>query len=162
MKRDRVRQTFSVLAFAAFTLVACLASAETAGSITVENAWSRASPDGIKVAAGYLTIINNGDQPDRLLSASAPFAAATEIHKTSMADGVMRMRPVPDGVPLPAKSTVMLQPNSYHLMFMGLTEPLKDGDTVTANLTFERAGTVSITIDVLAVGAQGPKTEPTQ
>ena len=160
MKRDIVRQTLSALVLAAFMLAGGAASSETAGSITVENAWSRASPSGIKVAAGYLAIVNDGDEPDRLLSASAPFAGATEIHKTSMADGVMRMRPVPDGVPIPAKSTIMLEPNSYHLMFTGLTGPLNEGDTLKANLTFEHAGTVSITIDVLAIGAQGPRTGP--
>ncbi len=72
------------------------------------------------------------------------------------------MRPVCDGVPIPAKSTVLLEPNSYHLMFTGLTEHLHDGDTVQAKLIFERAGTVRITIDVLGIGAQGPKPEPRQ
>jgi copper(I)-binding protein len=162
MKRDIVRKTLPALALAAVMLAAGTACSETSGSVTVENAWSRASPSGVKVAAGYLAIINDGDEPDRLLAASAPFAGATEIHKTSMQDGVMRMRPVRDGVPVPAKSTVMLEPNSYHLMFMRLTRPLDEGDTVQASLTFERAGTLNITIDVLGIGAQGPDTKPEQ
>jgi len=159
MKRDVAGKTLSALALAAFMLAGGAASSETIGSISVENAWSRASPSGVKVAAGYLTIVNNGEEPDRLLSASAPFASATEIHKTSMKDGVMRMRPVPNGVPIPAKSTVMLEPNAYHLMFTGLTEPLHEGNAVPASLTFERAGTLSITIGVLGIGAQGPKSD---
>jgi len=162
MKRDMVRQTLPALAIAAVMLAGGAASAETSGSIAVENAWSRASPSGIKVAAGYLAIINDGEAPDRLLSANAPFASATEIHQTSMEDGMMRMRPVRGGVPIPAKSRVMLEPNSYHLMFTGLTEPLHQGDAVPATLTFEHAGTVSITINVLGIGAQGPKIDPGQ
>jgi hypothetical protein len=54
------------------------AGAET-GSIAVENAWTRATPTGAKVAAGYLTIKNNGDQPDRLVSARADFASKTDV-----------------------------------------------------------------------------------
>jgi copper(I)-binding protein len=153
------RLTFCVLSLAGLLLASGAAPAETIGSISVENAWSRAVPSGSKVAVGYLAIRNDGDEPDRLLAASAPFAGATEIHHTSMADGVMRMRPVPDGVPVPAKSTVLLEPNSYHLMFMQVTKPLKEGDTVTAKLTFERAGSVDIALQVLGMGAKGPKTE---
>jgi periplasmic copper chaperone A len=135
------------------------APAETAGAITVENAWSRAVPAGASVGVGYLAIRNEGGEPDRLVSASTSLAAETEIHQTTMADGVMRMRPVPDGVPVPAKSTIMLEPSGYHFMFMGLTQPLKEGDAFPAKLTFERAGTVEVTFQVLGIGAQGPKTE---
>jgi periplasmic copper chaperone A len=136
-----------------------VASAETVGTIAVENAWSRAVPQGASVGVGYLAIRNTGDAPDRLVSASASLAAQTEIHHTTMADGVMRMRPVPDGVPVPAKSTVMLEPNGYHFMFMGLTQKLKEGDAFPAKLTFERAGSVEVTFHVLGIGAQGPKAE---
>jgi copper(I)-binding protein len=138
------------------------APAETVGAISVENAWSRAVPSGAKVAVGYLAIRNDGDEPDRLLSASAPFAGKAEIHQSSMEEGMMRMRPVPDGVPVPAKAIVTLEPHSYHLMFMQLTRPLEEGDTVTAKLTFERAGSVDVAFQVLGIGAQGPKTEPRQ
>jgi hypothetical protein len=135
-----------------------MAPAEMAGTIRVENAWSRAVPDGSEVAVGYLTIRNDGDEPDRLVSASAPFAGETEMHQTTMTDGVMQMRPVSEGVPVPAKSTVTLEPGSYHLMFMRLTGPIKEGDTLPLKLTFERAGIVDVTIQVLGIGAQGPKT----
>jgi copper(I)-binding protein len=136
-----------------------VAAAETAGAIAVENAWSREVPAGASVGVGYLAIKNSGDEPDRLASASTSLAAETEIHQTTMADGVMRMRPVPDGVPVPAKDTVMLEPNNYHFMFMGLTRPLKEGDTFPATLVFERAGSVEVTFHVLGIGAQGPKAE---
>ena len=69
------------------------------------------------------------------------------------------MRPVTDGVLIPAKSTVMLEPDSYHFMFSDLTGPIKEGDAVPAKLTFERAGSVDIAIQVLGIGAQGPKAE---
>jgi len=158
-------QPMTAAIFRAFALAGLMvfvaggASAETVGAIAVENAWSRAVPEGASVGVGYLAIKNEGDEPDRLVSASASPAAETEIHQTTMADGVLRMRPVPNGVPVPAKSTVMLEPNGYHFMFMGLRQPLKEGDAFPAKLTFERAGSVEVTFQVLGIGAQGPKTE---
>ena len=160
MSPDMFRLTFRALALAgAIFLAAGTASAATAGAITVENAWSRTVPDGSEVGVGYLTIRNDGDEPDRLISASAPFAGETEMHQTTMTDGVMQMRPVSEGVPVPAKSTVTLEPGSYHLMFMRLTQAIKEGDTLPLKLTFEKAGSVEVTVHVLGIGAQGPETE---
>jgi hypothetical protein len=127
-----------------------------AESISVENAWARATPKGAQVAAGYLTVKNEGEEPDRLVSAEAAFAGKTEIHLMREVDGVMQMRPVPDGVEIPPKGTLKLEPSDYHLMFMGLAAPLKEGDTVSGTLTFEHAGKMEVTFQVLGIGAQGP------
>lgn len=72
------------------------------GAITVEQPWSRATPGGAKVASGYLTIENSGDSPDRLVSVTADIAGRTEIHQMSMTDGVVQMRQLRDGLPVPA------------------------------------------------------------
>jgi periplasmic copper chaperone A len=128
-----------------------------AGAISVEKAWSRAMPNGAKVAAGYLTITNDGDTPDRLVSASADVAGDTQIHQMSMAGGVMKMRPVPDGITIPPKGSVVLAPSGYHLMFMDVTEPLKEGESFPAKLTFEHEGSVDVTFQVLGMGAEGPE-----
>jgi copper(I)-binding protein len=132
------------------------ADAEQAGAISVKAAWSRATPEGADVAVGYFTITNNGDAPDRLVSANADFAGQTEMHQMTMANGVMRMRPVPEGVTIPAKGSVVFSPDSYHLMFMGLKGPFKEGETVAGSLTFEHAGKVEITFNVKAMGASSP------
>ena len=130
------------------------ATAET-GAIAVEKAWTRATPKGAKVAAGYLTIRNDGDEPDRLLGGRAEFAGKTEIHLMNMVDGVMQMRPVSDGLAIPSKGTVRLEPNGYHLMFMELARPLAEGETVSGALSFERAGDVPVSFAVMGLGAQG-------
>src|SRR6478672_4998671 len=85
------------------------------GSITVEHPWSRATPGGAKVATGYLTIENAGSEPDRLVSATAEIAGHTGIHQMSMVDGVMKMRELTEGLPVPADVSVALEPNSYHV-----------------------------------------------
>jgi len=126
------------------------------GAISVKDAWSRATPEGAEVGVGYLTITNDGDAPDRLVSADAEFAGQAEIHQMKMESDVMLMRPVPDGVIIPAKGTVAFSPDSYHLMFMGLKGPLKEGDTVAGSLTFEHAGKVPVAFHVESMGASGP------
>jgi periplasmic copper chaperone A len=149
-----------MLAGLTFLLAASIgtAGAET-GSIAIENAWARATPAGAKVAAGYLTVKNGGDEPDRLVSASAEFAGKSEIHTMNMVHGMMQMRPVKDGLAVPARGSVALEPNSYHLMFMDLAKPLAEGDTVAGQLTFERAGSVPVEFKVMGIGAPGPDAE---
>jgi copper(I)-binding protein len=126
------------------------------GSITVERPWTRATPGGAKVAGGYLTVVNKGTAADRLLGATFARAGRAEIHEMKMEGGVMQMRPVPNGVEVKAGQTVKLEPNGYHMMFMDLKEPLKQGEKVKGQLRFEKAGTLDVEYSVEALGAQGP------
>lgn len=137
-------------------LIAGVIPAAAENTITVDKAWSRATPEGAKVAAGYLTIVNHGDLPDRLVSVITSVAGKTEIHQMKMADGKMEMRPVPDGIPIPAKGTVVLEPMGYHLMLMDLKRPLQKGETFAGSLTFEHAGGLAVTFDVESMGAMEP------
>ena len=149
---------FLALAIAMLFLLSGAAAAEDvkAGPISVKDAWSRATPEGTDVGVGYLTITNDGDAPDRLVSAEAAFAGQAEIHQMAMNNGVMHMRPVPEGVTVPSKGKLVFAPDSYHLMFMGLKGPLKEGDTVAGSLTFKHAGKVEVTFHVESMGA-GPE-----
>jgi hypothetical protein len=128
-----------------------------AGSITIENPWSRATPSGAKVGAGYLTIHNEGDTPDRLVSATADIAGRTQIHQMSMVDGVMKMRELTDGLSVPGKDSVTLDPDAYHLMFLDLKRPLREGERFSGTLTLEKAGSVDVTFEVEGIGAKAPE-----
>jgi periplasmic copper chaperone A len=68
----------------------------------------------------------------------------------------MKMRELTDGLPVPAQGSVALAPASYHLMFLDLKKPLKEGETFPATLNFEKAGTVSVTFEVRGMGAATP------
>jgi copper(I)-binding protein len=155
------RLSLVALVLVAILLVPRLASAEQvgAGTITVEKAWSRATPGGAEVAAGYLTIINHGDVADRLVSASTAVAGKTEIHEMKMIDGKMEMRSLPDGIAIPPKGAVALEPMGYHLMLMELKHPLQKGETFGGSLTFEHAGTIDVTFTVEGIGASGPSAQ---
>jgi copper(I)-binding protein len=125
------------------------------GPIRIVHPWTRATPAGAKVGGGYLGVENSGTTPDRLVSVSVPFAGRTEIHEMAVNDGVMTMRPLDRGVDVPAGGKVELKPGGFHLMFMELNQPLKQGEPVKGTLTFEKAGTVEVEFKVDAVGARG-------
>lgn len=126
------------------------------GQIEVARPWARATPPAAKVAGGYAEIENAGSEPDRLVSATAEIAGHVEIHQMAMTDGVMTMRPLPGGLPVPARGSAALSPGGTHLMFLELKRQLKPGEEFAGTLTFEQAGTVTVTFAVEAIGAAGP------
>ena len=145
----------------AFWLMAAGVNAASAqevkiGDLMIDHPWSRATPAGAKVAAGYLTVTNKGSQADRLVSATSSAAGMVEIHEMAMKDGVMTMRPITGGLTIEPGKTVTLAPGGYHIMFMDLKSPFKLGEKVQATLQFEKAGKVELTFEVQPVGAPGP------
>ena len=155
LARPSFVQAFYIMLMAATFVPSVSAHDFKSGSIEVEHPWSRATPTGAKVAAGYVVIANKSAEPDRLVSASAEISGRTEIHEMAVKDGLMTMRPLPDGVPVPAKGKVALKPASYHLMFFELKRPSKQGESFAGTLTFEKAGAVKVTFAVQAIGATG-------
>ncbi|MDR3467520.1 MAG: copper chaperone PCu(A)C [Xanthobacteraceae bacterium] len=127
-----------------------------AGDLVITQAWSRATPGGAKVGGGFLTIENKGAAPDRLVGVTSDAAGKVEVHEMSMANGVMTMRPVEGGLTIAPGKTVTLAPGGLHLMLLDLKAPLVQGQSVAATLTFEKAGAVKVSLDVLGVGAKGP------
>src|ERR1700674_1606451 len=154
------RLGFISMACAAFlaALFAAPARAEEfqLGDLVISQAWSRATPGGAKIGAGYLTIENNGSVADRLMGGSGDVAAKIEVHEMAMSNGVMTMRPLDKGLAIEPGKTVKLAPGGYHLMLFDLKSPLKQGDKVPVTLEFEKAGKVGLLLDVQGVGAQGP------
>lgn len=131
-----------------------LADDTTAGSLKIENPWTREMPPGSKVGGGFVVITNSGDEADTLLSLTTPRADRGEVHEMTMNDGVMKMRELEDGLEIPAGGTVELKPGSYHVMFMGVTEGFKEGETIEGVLVFEKAGEVPVEFMVGPVGAK--------
>lgn len=123
------------------------------GDLVLDHPYSRATPPNARTGAGYTTIHNNGTEDDRLVSVACDCAEAAEIHEMKMDGNVMRMRQLPDGLPIPAGGSVELKPGGYHLMFVGLKAPFKQGEMVKATLTFEKAGSVDAMFEVEPLGS---------
>jgi copper(I)-binding protein len=125
------------------------------GDLTVTSPWTRATPGGAKIASGYLKITNNGASADRFVGVKSDTSDRVEIHEMSMSNGVMKMRPLTNGLEIKPSETVELKSGGYHLMFMDLKQPLKPGDTLKATLQFEKAGPLQVSFKVNALGATG-------
>src|SRR5580700_11855812 len=157
----RLEKLTTARIFVYAALLGCLAAPARAeevraGDLVITQAWSRATPGGAKVGGGYLTIENKGTAPDRLISGSADVAAKVQVHEMSMNNGVMTMRPIEGGVVIEPGKTVKLAPGGLHLMLLDLKSPLKQGEKLPVTLEFEKAGKVSVVLDIQGIGAMGP------
>jgi copper(I)-binding protein len=97
--------------------------------------------------AVFMTLLNEGSEPDRLISAQTDVADVVEIHETRMEGDVMKMRLLPEGLEVPAEGEVELKPGGYHIMLIGVKHDLEVGDNFTLVLDFA-------TSDPLTVQAQ--------
>jgi periplasmic copper chaperone A len=146
--------------FVAMSLALAASAAAAAeykvGALQIREPWSRATPKGADVAAGYMTIVNGGTQADRLIGGSAAVADRFEIHQMTMNQGVMQMRPVAGGLEIKPGEAIELKPGSWHAMWLGLRRPLAAGDRVKGSLVFEKAGKVEIEYHVQPIGGAPP------
>ena len=116
-------------------LAAVLLPLHAQAQTTVTEPWVRGTV-AHQTATGLFAQIRSA-QGGRLVAASSPLAEAVEIHEMAMDGDVMRMRALPDGLVLPAGTSVVLKPGGLHLMLLGLTRPLSAGDTVPVTLVVE-------------------------
>jgi copper(I)-binding protein len=151
---------FKEVAFAAALTMASLytigtgsAHGVTIGSLEIEHPWSREAKHGIHMAAGFMSITNNGAEDDRLIKATAEVSDIVQLHNMKMENDVMSMFEMKDGIVIPAGQTVELRPMSLHVMFMEMKSRPKQGDKFKGTLTFEKAGTVAIEFEVEASDA---------
>jgi copper(I)-binding protein len=128
----------------------------TVGTLTISGAFARATLPNAPVGGGFLTIVNNGANADRLISATSPAAGNVQLHEMKMEGDVMKMREMPDGLEIPPSGSVSLSPGGVHLMFMKLTAPFVEGQKVPVTLTFRNAGSVTLDFAVAGVAADAP------
>lgn len=154
MTTESERHTTTQL-LARYALPVCLAllagAAGAAGALGVTEAWARATPPGIEVGAAYFLVDNRGAN-DRLLRVSSPVAERAELHRTMSADGLTKMRHQ-HAIDVKAGEHTAFAPGGRHVMLIGLKKPLREGDTFTLMLTFEKAGTLEVPVTVRGIAA---------
>ena len=106
------------------------------------------------MGGGYFTITNTGNAADRLVGGTSDVSNRFEIHEMSMEKGVMKMREMTSGIEIKPGQTVRFEPSGYHIMFVGLKQPLKEGDHIKATLQFAKAGHASVDFVVESMGAR--------
>lgn len=136
----------TLLAAAAAVSVALPAFAE---GIMVQDPYARVSAKMSSSGAAFMVIENHTGQEDHLVSAASDISEKVELHTHKEdANGVMRMIHVEEGFVLPKDGKIMMARGGHHVMFLGLKEPLKDGDMVHVTLEFEKAGAVEVDVPV--------------
>lgn len=146
-----------VLALAAALLLAgpALAHEFTAGDLQIVHPHIPQPASSAKAAGGFMAIVNNGAEPDRLIGVESGIAVQNAVHESRVdANGVGSMHHI-DALEIPPGQTVKLQHGGYHVMFMGLTGPLTEGELHKATLVFEKAGRVEIEFSVDPPTGQG-------
>jgi hypothetical protein len=108
-----------------------------------------------KAAGGFMAIVNNGTEPDRLIGVESDIAMKSEVHESRVdADGVGTMTHI-DAIEILPGQTVNLEHGGYHVMFMGLKGTLTEGEMHKATLIFERTGRVEIEFQIDPPTGQG-------
>ncbi len=134
----------SILLGAALSLSAVSAMAD----IIIEDPYARSSSPAARVGAAFMVIRNTGDEDDRLIAASSDAAKRIELHTHVITDGVAKMMEVEGGFVVPAHGEVLLQRGGYHVMMMGLTAPFVQGEALTLDLVFEKAGEMQLVVPI--------------
>jgi len=137
-----------------FLLVSCgSGGASDPPGMQVEGGWARAMPfiqeeGGARTnSAVYLVLRNDGEETDRLTGAETPAAAAVQIHESRVVDDVMRMQRV-EGLDIPPGEAVELKPGGLHLMLLGLTRSLIEGEEIDLTFHFVLSGDLVVRVPV--------------
>ena len=125
--------------------VTAVLSIPAIAQVTVKDPWARATVPAAKSSGAFMQLQSKTDA--RLVGVSSPVAGVAELHQMSMKDNRMTMAPV-DGIDLPAGKTVELASGGYHIMLMGLTRQLKEGESIPVTLTVEGKDRKRESVDV--------------
>ena len=118
------------------------------GDLRIEHTYARATVPNQASGAAYLTIENTGAHTDKLIAVASPIAKTTQIHTMSMDGNVMKMREVSSIELKPSTKLTMKPGDGYHIMLIGLKQPLKIGTEFPLTLVFEKSGKTEISVSV--------------
>lgn len=117
-------------------------------NIVISDAWVREVPPGTSVSAGYMTILNNGMEDDKLIGMSCDIAESTELHMSNVDENGVATMEMIKILDLPEGESVELNPGGMHIMLIGLKESLVGKDSIELNLNFEKSGDVKVEVPV--------------
>ena len=115
--------------------------------LSAQSAWVAEALPGQSMTAAYMTISNEGDIDEELVSVESEVAENLELHEMVQQGDMMRMRRV-DSIVIGPGEDVALEPGGLHIMLIGLTREVKEGDTVELNLIFESGANLTVSAPV--------------
>ncbi|MFN4203430.1 MAG: copper chaperone PCu(A)C [Tabrizicola sp.] len=146
---------FLSLATALILAAPALAHEVTVGDLQIIHPYIPQPAASAQAAGGFMAIVNNGTEPDRLIGVESDIAMKSEVHESKVdANGVGTMMHV-DFIEIPPGQTVNLERGGYHVMFMGLKGGMTEGEMRKATLIFEKAGPVEVEFQIEAPMGMG-------
>lgn len=130
-------------------------TAYTVGKLVISDPWARGSSPVSPEYGGFFVVTNKAETADRLVSASSKLADRIEIHAIKVVGAGISMRPLQDGLRIPADTSLTLKPRGYHLLMLGVKVPLAEAASLPVTLVFDQAGSVDIELVVRAAGPVG-------
>ena len=115
--------------------------------LAVSEAWVPATDEVGHDVPLLAAIRNEVDSPDALMRVRCPVANFSEKHTVDRGEGAPAMRPV-SSIPIPARSTVVLKPNEFHVMLLQIRQPLAAGEHFNCTLVFQKAGPIETQVEV--------------
>ncbi|WP_432752995.1 copper chaperone PCu(A)C [Streptomyces sp. JL2001] len=97
------------------------------------------------MAGGFLTITNDSETADKLVSVTSPISDDVTIHETRN----QKMQEV-KSFDIPAKGVLNLERGGNHIMFMKLKQQPKQGEKVSIELHFEKSAPIKVDVPVEA------------
>ena len=128
-----------------------LMPAAAMAELLVESAWSRATVPGARSGVVYATLTNPGDNPVTITGVESELAHHVMVHETVMVDDMMQMRHR-DAVTVAAGETVLLEPGGLHIMLMGLSSQLREGENFGVTLVTGDDDRFEVNVRVGAIG----------
>ena len=144
----------SLLAPSLLALWSVTAARADGMNLMASSAWSRPTASAAMPGVVYVTVTDSG-APTSLVSLSTPVAAQAQMHQSLMQNGMMEMLPV-KSLPVAPGSPIKFSPGGYHIMLLGLTQPLSVGQTFPLTLTFADGSRVTTTVTVQPMTASAP------
>ncbi len=139
------KSTF-ITGFAATLLMATSAFAE---GLMVKDPYARAARPNAPTGAAFMKLINHSDQDITLMGVSSDVAKRVELHAhIDNGEGVMQMSEIEGGITIPAGEMHMMNRGGDHVMMMGLTQSLVDGETFSVTFEFENGAEMVVEIPV--------------
>jgi periplasmic copper chaperone A len=145
----RLRTLIEILAALLLTFAALLAISQMAKAdgIEIRDAYARATIGTAKTGIVYFKLANRTNDADRLRALTTDVADRAEVHLHAMKNGVMTMDRIAC-LELVPNSQIEFAPGGLHVMLIGLSRPLRQGDSFALRFIFDRAGETSVTVPV--------------
>ena|SRR5579871_3633925 len=118
-----------------------------ADDIAIKNAWTPPAPEaGVDAVLG-MVVTNSGADPDALVRVSCPIANFSEKRQIDIGEGGKSAREIKE-IPIPAKSTVTLNHDGFHIALLQTREKLEAGQEFECSVSFRHSGKVQVQVHV--------------